>query len=204
MPFFITALCHVTFRWVDGINAAKYVYQRMLEQEEAMFRNVSATHKYEEVLAITNSGSGSSTNPAKSGLSQEEGGNITTHRDLYKSFSPSSDEASPSPLPRHWTLEKRIHPVHASRPISAPGKLSISSGMLIQDYSGHSWQSTPGLPYQQSPLSSICSCHAYEIAPSRSVDFGEQNRGQSPAVCNQRCCPTCKLACRIALDLENL
>jgi len=187
---------------VDGINAAKYVYQRMLEQEESMFRNVSATHKYGEVLAITNSGSG--TNPAKSGLSQEEGGNITTHRDLYKSFSPSSDEASPSPLPRHWTLEKRIHPVHASRPISAPGKLSISSGMLIQDYSGRSWQSTPGLPYQQSPLSSICSCHAYEIAPSRSVDFGEQNRGQSPAVCNQRCCPTCKLACRIALDLENL
>lgn len=202
MPFFITALCHVTLRWVDGINAAKYVYQRMLEQEESMFRNVSATHKYGEVLAITNSGSG--TNPAKSGLSQEEGGNITTHRDLYKSFSPSSDEASPSPLPRHWTLEKRIHPVHASRPISAPGKLSISSGMLIQDYSGRSWQSTPGLPYQQSPLSSICSCHAYEIAPSRSVDFGEQNRGQSPAVCNQRCCPTCRLACRIALDLENL
>ena len=195
----------MTSRWVDAINAAKYVYRRMLEQEDALFLNVSATHKYGEVLSITNSGNSTCTNPSKSELSQEgaQERHITTHRDLYKSFSPSSDEASPS-LPRHWKREKRVHPTHASRPISAPGKLNGSSSMFIQDYSGRSWQSTPGLPYQQSPLSSICSCHAYEIVPSRSVDMREQNRGRSPVVSNHRCCQSCKLACRIALDLENL
>lgn len=63
---------------------------------------------------------------------------------------------------------------------------------------------TAGLPYRQSPLSSVCSCHDYEIAPSRSVLIGGAIEKDAPASNQPRCCSLCKVACRIAVDLDNL
>ena len=173
-------------RWVDGLNAAKYIYRRMLEQEETYFRSLLVTHKPREASPVTDSNS-TCTNVSCSELSPGRGG---LHEDVC---------CSPSSLSRQRDLEKKRH--HTSHPLPAPCK--DSSSVLVQDYP-HSWQSTPGLPYHSSPLSSICSCHAYEILPPRTVDLREPEMGRSPVVCQKRCCPNCEVSCRIALDLENL
>ena len=163
----------------------------MLEQEETFFRSLLVTHKPREPSPVTDSDS-TCTNISYSESSPGRGAE-GLHEDIC---------CSPSSLSRQRELEKkRHHTIHTSRPLPAPCK--DSSSVLVQDYP-HSWQSTPGLPYQSSPLSSICSCHAYEIMPPRTVDLSEPEMGRIPVVCQKRCCPNCEVSCRIALDLENL
>ena len=186
-----TLVSFIFTRWVDGLSAAKYIYRRMLEQEETFFRSLFVSGKPREPSPVTDNDS-MCTNISDSELSpgREEKGTVTLHEDVC---------SSPTSLSQQRELEKkRHHMVHTSRPLPAPHKHSPS--VLVQDYP-HSWQPTPGLPYQLSPLSSICSCHAYEIVPP--VDLRKLEMGRSPVSCQKRRYPSCEVACRTVPDLEN-
>lgn len=194
-------------RWVDGLTAAKYVYERNLQQQEALEQcNARGEKVYEDSWFRTNylptrrlqaRGSVSPpklkrelpSNSALARLRNSTGDEQHTERETESatnSSGPSSREPTPSPP------LQRGSPTHTSRPSS-----SSSS-------SPHGHQSVPGLPYTRSSLSSICSCHDYEIAPSRSVSLsyrGDVVKASSP---KSKCCPKCDIPCRIAMDLTNL
>ena len=88
---------------------------------------------------------------------------------------------------------------------SLPSRYRRSNHVAIKSRlnSSSTW-STPGLPYVQSPFSSICRCHAFEILPSRSVDLrSTAEMGRKPFA-GKSCCAQCRDACKIVMDMENL
>ena len=198
---------------MEGVNAARYIHRRQLEQQEALEwcnergekvheidcwfktnylpsrkhrddRNSQSRSKTLPVRARRSANSSMSSGVSVGSNHSEEFEELELPSDLSLS-SPSSHESTPSPQCR----EERAHTVPTSQPKSI-------------HTNDRSCQSTPGLPYKQSPFQSLCGCHAYQITPPRSVSLveGDHSRHQR----EQTCCPECQLICKIALDLSNL
>lgn len=88
---------------------------------------------------------------------------------------------------------------------SLPSRYRRSNHVAIKSRLNSSrTRSTPGLPYVQSPFSSVCRCHAFEILPSRSVDLRSTAEMERKPFAVKSCCAQCRDACKIVLDMENL
>lgn len=87
---------------------------------------------------------------------------------------------------------------------SLPSRYRRSNHVAIKSQLSRSTSSTPGLPYIQSPFSTVCRCHAFEILPSRSVDLRSATEIEKKSFAMKSCCSQCRDACRIVVDMENL
>lgn len=217
-------------RWVDGLTAAKYVHQRVLEQASALQLYSSAGERLYDRDSWFGTNYLPTANRVVGKRRRRTTGDSRQRSTLHFSFSsracgrrqvadrcmsesPSerddedfveielprdlsgqlSHAASPSPM-------QQDSPPHATSPVHIPAQLDVSS-LPVERTLIHS---TPGLPYLQTPLSSICGCHAFEIAPSRSFNFGEGDVVARQRETGSKCCTRCRLTCRIVVDLSNI
>ena len=208
--------------WVDGLTAANYVYQCMLQQNFACdgspvideTENGTSSHWFNrnrylpDTIPSNHSSPLSSPTPlgrplqrywssSQSSDSDTEtiGTTSISSRQSGSVFSQTGylSERSPSP-PSPAASTTKVH--H-----SLPSRYRRSRHVAIKPRRNRTIANMPGLPYVNSPLSSICRCHAFEIVPSRSVDLRSLEKRASPV---RSCCVQCRDACKIAMDMDNL
>ena len=206
--------------WVDGLTAANYVYKCMLQQNFAcdsspavdVTENVASSHWFNrnrylpDTIPSNNSSPLSSPTPlgrpsrrywssssqssdsdtetiGTTSISSRQSGSVFSHTGYLSERSPSPLSPTASTTKVHHSLPSRYR---RSRHVAIKPRLN---------------RTMPGLPYINSPLSSICRCHAFEIVPSRSVDLRSLEKRASPT---RSCCVQCRDACKIAMDMDNL
>ncbi len=226
-------------RWVDGLTAAQYIHQRVLEQASALQlydsrgdrvhksdswfrinylptadrnqrrqrgRTIGGHKKFATLEFSSRRSSRGATRSVSESPSEADNEDFVEIELPSDMSSPSSHVTSPSShvsrLSSHVTSPSptQAHPSSATTPVHVPVRSSstVDRSMI---------QSTPGLPYLQPPLSSACSCHAYEIAPPRSFDPATLESNSTSASDrggnSRKCCRRCRLTCRI-VDLSNI
>lgn len=207
--------------WVDGLTAANYVYQCMLEQDAAIDVLSSDTldnssHQwFNRTRYLPQTVSSNHSSPLASPTSvrvpsgrywrgsqsdsDNETGTISINSrrtgSMRSQSSCLSERSLTPPTPGSSTGSKVAH--H-----SFPSRYRRSNHVAIKPRLNRSTLSTPGLPYIHSPFSSICRCHAFEILPSRSVDLRSTLEIDRKPL--KSCCAQCRDACKIAVDMENL
>ena len=206
--------------WVDGLTAAHYVYQCMLEQNAAFDSlsidavDSSSHHWFNRTRYLPQTVPSNHSSP----LSSPTSVGVPSRRYWRGSQSDSDNETgtisinsrkSASMRSRSSYLSERSltppTPSSSSKAhYSLPSRYRRSNHVAIKSQLNRSTQSTPGLPYIHSPFSSICRCHAFEILPSRSVDLRSTTEIERKPLAMNSCCRQCRNACKIAMDMDNL
>lgn len=182
--------------WVDGLTAAHYVYQCMLEQSVASdsitIEDSSRWFNRTLYLPQLHQPQSSSSLPSftqqplrswSSSSTPTEHDMASTRKGLSRSRYLSDRSVTPTPPCKIRSSQSRL--------------LSVDRQPSVSPTS-----STPGLPYIHSTFSSICRCHAYEIIPSRSIDLRLSEVERKPS--RTTCCRQCRDVCKIVIDMDNL
>ena len=203
--------------WVDGLTAAYYVYQCMLEQNSASDCDTmdSSPHwfnrtKYLPQTVPSNHSSPLSSPTSVTGQPRRYWSTSSTQSDSDNEIpiigtASINSHKSASVRSRLGYLSERSLTPSTPRKIhhSLPSRYHRSNHVSIKPRLNRSIPSTPGLPYIHSPFSSICRCHAFEILPSRSVDL-RLSEIEKKSFTIKPCCSLCRDACKIAVDMDNL
>ena len=200
--------------WVDGLAAALYVYQCMLEQNSASDGLASdltdhSPHWFNRTkyLPQTVPSNHSSPLPSPKCVDRQSQRYWSTSSSQSDSDSETGSTSSRSRRSLRmqsqsgYLSERSLTPTSPPRKIhySLPSRYHRSSHVPINKRIS----STPGLPYVHSPFSTICRCHAFEILPSRSVDL-RSSEIEKKSLTTKSCCSLCRDACKIAMDMDNL
>lgn len=209
-------ICGLMCRWVEGLKAAGYVYQKMLEQARAQAKEDTCQkggRKRSRQLYLPTASVGASADPSPLTLSSTDA-DLEEWEDIVSPVLLSM--GSPSSLHAHSSsgYQSDLSLSLCSSLVPSRQSLTVHSLNLPSHHaptppwqsptSAHSLPPTPGLPTpaqhssafslppsasNKSPFSIQCPCH---YRPSH---LQKQH--------SSKCCEECQTACKIALELQN-